>query len=155
MRTTSLRLRAALALAVTITLALGVAACGSDDANDVSSAGSTTRPAGPSTTEPSYQSAPSTGPVDPDAPVSSPPGAGDPIDDSGPPLDTTPVDPADAEVLVGLPLARAEAEALHRGWTVRVARQDGEDLALTDDYSPTRVNVAVQDDVVTEVVSIG
>ena len=38
---------------------------------------------------------------------------------------------------------------------MRVVRLDGEDLAATMDYSPTRVNVAVEGGVVTEVISIG
>ena len=34
-------------------------------------------------------------------------------------------------------------------------RQDGVDLPVTMDYSDTRVNVAVKDDIVTEILSIG
>ena len=46
------------------------------------------------------------------------------------------------------------------GFTLRVIRRDGEDLAVTADFVETRVNVAVetQDDgteVVTEVISTG
>ncbi len=56
----------------------------------------------------------------------------------------TPIPIADAQVLVGMTLRQAEAEAEDRGWSVRVARRDGEDLAVTEDYSPTRVNVATR-----------
>lgn len=120
----------------------GAAACGSDDAAEVSTSG-------PSTEPPPGSSAP----VDPDEPVASPPGPGSV--DPGAPFDLEPIDIADAEILVGRSLADAEAEAERRGWTVRVARLDGEDLMLTEDYSPTRVNVAVEADLVVEVVSIG
>ena len=41
------------------------------------------------------------------------------------------------------------------GFTTRVVRQDGVDLPGTMDYSDSRVNVAVKDDIVTEIVSLG
>ncbi|MGA0894823.1 MAG: hypothetical protein ACO3S5_09360, partial [Ilumatobacteraceae bacterium] len=67
-----------------------------------------------------------------------------------------PVDLAEAAaLLVGLTEADAVDLAAGQGWTVRVVRLDGEDLAATMDYSPTRVNVAVEGGVVTEVISIG
>lgn len=93
---------------------------------------------------------------DPDTPVSSPP-SDDPAAGSDPTdlPDMTPIPIADAQVLVGRSLSEAEAEASERGWSVRVVRLDGEDLAATDDFSPTRVNVATEDDMVTEVLSIG
>jgi hypothetical protein len=36
-----------------------------------------------------------------------------------------------------------------------VTRQDGVDLPVTMDYSDSRVNVAVKDDLVVEIMSIG
>ena len=67
-----------------------------------------------------------------------------------------PVDLAEAAaLLVGLTEADAVDLAAAQRWTVRVVRLDGEDLAATMDYSPTRVNVAVEGGVVTEVISIG
>lgn len=142
MRTTTTRARTLLAAALAGALLL--AACGSDDDAEVTSE--------PIVTEPGTDA------VDPDTPVSSPPDDGSGATDSEEPVDPgdmEPIDAADAEVFVGLTLADAEAEADKRGWSVRTARLDGEDLALTEDYSPTRVNVAVDDDVVTEILFIG
>jgi hypothetical protein len=146
-----LRTLAAVSLAVLVLL--GATACGSDDDADVATTADTTVPQGDDDVVPGDPG----DPVDPDTPVSSPPDGGDPDQpgDTEPPIDMTPVDVADAEVLVGLTLLEAEAEAEDRGWTVRVARLDGEDLALTEDYSPTRINVAVEDDVVAEVLFVG
>lgn len=126
-------------------LTLGAAACGGDGDDDVA------------TTAPPAAEPDGTAVDDPDAAVSSPPNVGepDPPTDDGTLPDLTPVDAADAEVLVGQTLADAEDEADARGWTVRVARLDGEDLALTEDYSPTRINVAVEDDVVVGVLFVG
>lgn len=64
-------------------------------------------------------------------------------------------DLADLATLVGVPLADFETVAAEHGYATRVARQDGVDLALTEDYSETRVNVAVEGDVVVEVLSLG
>jgi hypothetical protein len=79
------------------------------------------------------------------------------------PADTTPVtelpapvDAAEAQTaLVGLTVDEATKVAEGNGWTVRVSTLDGEAQMLTDDYSPTRVNVAVTAGVVTGVDSIG
>jgi hypothetical protein len=38
---------------------------------------------------------------------------------------------------------------------VRVVRQDGVDLAVTADFSESRINVAIDNGAVTEVISIG
>ena len=54
-----------------------------------------------------------------------------------------------------MPLPEFEEIAKRYGFTTRVARQDGVDLEMTMDYSEERVNVAVKDDVVTEILSIG
>ncbi|MEO7398640.1 MAG: hypothetical protein ABIW84_08765 [Ilumatobacteraceae bacterium] len=71
------------------------------------------------------------------------------------------VDPAtqdpgqDPARIVGLCTSEAIAVAEKLGYVVRIARQDGVDFALTDDYSENRLNIAVQGDVVTEIISIG
>ena len=70
------------------------------------------------------------------------------------PVDAPTVEAA-AELLVGLPEADAEAAARDAGWEFRVSRRDGEDLAVTADLRPNRVNVEVTDEVVTDVLSIG
>ena len=56
---------------------------------------------------------------------------------------------------MGLDEAAATALAEENGWVVRVVRLDGEDLAATMDYVTNRVNVAIENGVVTEVISIG
>jgi hypothetical protein len=66
-----------------------------------------------------------------------------------------PDDPALLDQFVGVPLPEFEAVAKRYGFTTRVVRQDGVDLAVTDDFSESRVNVAVEADVVSEIVSIG
>jgi hypothetical protein len=66
-----------------------------------------------------------------------------------------PLDPAVLDQFVGVPLPEFEEVAKRYGFTTRVVRQDGVDLAGTADFSESRVNVAVEGDVVTEIVSIG
>jgi hypothetical protein len=57
--------------------------------------------------------------------------------------------------IVGAPLADATARAKARGCPLRVALLDGEPQALTEDFSPARINVRVEDDVVTGVEFMG
>jgi hypothetical protein len=68
---------------------------------------------------------------------------------------SAPADPAVLDEFVGVPLPEFEEVAKRYGFTTRVARQDGVDLAVTMDYSDSRVNVAVKDDIVTEILSFG
>lgn len=63
--------------------------------------------------------------------------------------------PFDESLIVGLPLDEATEAAEAEGFVLRTAREDGEDLALTMDFVPNRVNVEVTDGVVTGVVSQG
>lgn len=65
-----------------------------------------------------------------------------PVDDTG-------------SALVGLCEADAAAAAEAAGFTQRVVRLDGADLPATMDYNPSRFNVAVDQGVVTEIISIG
>jgi hypothetical protein len=65
------------------------------------------------------------------------------------------LDLAWAQRWVGQCLSYAESEAAALGWSVRVVRQDGEDLAATADFSDTRFNVALEGDVISEIISIG
>lgn len=69
---------------------------------------------------------------------------------TGPPQGTF-----DATAIVGDPLSTAEEAAESEGCQIRVAVRDGESLALTQDFRPDRVNVAVEDETVTEIVDIG
>jgi hypothetical protein len=61
----------------------------------------------------------------------------------------------DAAATVGEKLADAERAAQQQGCEIRVVVEDGEQLAVTDDFRPDRVNVAVEGGTVTEIVSIG
>jgi hypothetical protein len=88
-------------------------------------------------------------PVGPDAPVST--DAPAPTEPAAPDTTVGSTVPLD---LVGLVLKEAEKVAEQQGFTVRVVREDGEDLAVTDDFRQDRVNVAVVDGVVTEVVGV-
>jgi hypothetical protein len=60
-----------------------------------------------------------------------------------------------ARTLLGLSEAEATKVAEAAGWTLRVARRDGADLMLTQEYNGSRVNVALEKKVVTEIISIG
>jgi hypothetical protein len=60
-----------------------------------------------------------------------------------------------ADAVVGYCLADAQKIADTFGYTIRVVREDGVDLEATADYSETRINVAVENGAVTEVVSMG
>jgi len=60
-----------------------------------------------------------------------------------------PPDPAALTKFVGLTEQQAAAQAAANGWPYRVAERDGEQLMLTQDYNEERVNVAVQNGVVT------
>jgi beta-lactam-binding protein with PASTA domain len=62
--------------------------------------------------------------------------------------------------IVGKSVDEATATLESAGLTLRVLKRDGEDLAGTADYLPTRVNVAVETQAdgtekVTEVISVG
>jgi len=52
---------------------------------------------------------------------------------------------ADADFLIGLDLNEAEQVLYDKGlnWTLRVVIKDGESLNVTEDYSPSRVNVSL------------
>jgi hypothetical protein len=77
------------------------------------------------------------------------------------PAETTPAESVPAETLpaeltadqlqtlVGLTEAEAADAAAANGWGFRVVSIDGESLAVTADYSPTRANVVLVDGVVT------
>jgi hypothetical protein len=79
----------------------------------------------------------------------------DPVVVDPPTTDVVTPDPAGLEAFLGVPLSEFEAAAERFGFATRVARQDGVDLPVTMDYSDSRVNVAVKDDIVVEIMSIG
>ncbi len=56
-----------------------------------------------------------------------------------------------AATLIGLSEEEATQAAKDKGWVIRVAARDGEQFMLTEDYSPSRVNIVVVASLVTEV----
>jgi hypothetical protein len=69
-----------------------------------------------------------------------------------PPVDV--VEP-DTGAIVGLPIDDATKTLEGQGFTLRVVIEDGEALAVTEDFSTSRVNVEIADGIVVAVVSIG
>ena len=85
---------------------------------------------------------------------------GDDDDDTSTDATAAATIPANLPDVVGDSVDDATTKLEDAGYTLRVLRRDGEDLAGTADYVETRVNVAVetQDDgteVVTEIISLG
>jgi hypothetical protein len=80
-------------------------------------------------------------------------GSVEPIPVPDTPVSTVTVE--SAHKLLGLSEAEATKVAEAAGWTLRVARRDGADLMLTQEYNGSRVNVALEKKVVTEILSIG
>jgi hypothetical protein len=68
--------------------------------------------------------------------------------------DATAITPERAEMLVGLMEADAEKCATDLGWAYRVGSRDGENFAVTADYSEQRVTVTITLGVVTAI-SVG
>ena len=57
-----------------------------------------------------------------------------------------------AATLIGKTEVVAEAYAHDNGWVWRIGRRDGEQFALTMDYSESRVTVSIDNAIVTEAV---
>ncbi len=81
-------------------------------------------------------------------------------DDADDPPATAPADDVelgefDESLIVGLPVEEAEEVVEDEGWEFRIAVLDGEDQVLTMDFVPNRVNVAVDDGIVTGIEFIG
>jgi hypothetical protein len=84
-----------------------------------------------------------------------------PTDDTTGPSDST-VDSPDTttdvtapDALIGLTLEEAAPVVAQAGFELRVVREDGVDLVVTEDFRENRLNVAVEDGIITELVSIG
>ena len=91
-------------------------------------------------------------PGGPDAPVSS--GSVEPSAPATPPTPSRTCKRL-GHRLVGATLPSATARAERRGCPLRVAVLDGEPQILTEDFSPSRINVRVRDDAVTGVAFMG
>jgi len=57
----------------------------------------------------------------------------------------------EANTLLGMSEQEANSTAVANGWVVRIAARDGEQFALTMDYNPKRVNLTIDNDVVSDV----
>ena len=57
----------------------------------------------------------------------------------------------EANTLLGMSEQEANSTAVANGWVVRVAARDGEQFALTMDYNPKRVNLTIDNGVVSDV----
>lgn len=68
-----------------------------------------------------------------------------------------PLDPAEFAPMIGASLDEFSVAVSEAGGAVRVVSVDGESRAVTLDYAPTRVNVAVAGpaSVVVEIVGVG
>ncbi len=78
-----------------------------------------------------------------------------PDDPTQPPTDPALFDSSVLEPFVGLTLKEFTGEAEALGASVRVVEQDGVGLAVTDDFGFSRVNIAVDGETVTRIVSVG
>ena len=90
--------------------------------------------------------------ADPDEPVSSGPIA---TDQPAAPVASERACTRLGRRLVGATVEAATARAERRGCPLRVAVLDGEPQALTEDFSPARINVRVRDGVITRVEFMG
>lgn len=125
-----------------LVLALFLGACGDDEETSTGTAsGGTTavepNPPGDGDAVTSTDVEPGSGSGIPDLPDNDDPSA---IQCTGPPQEVF-----DATAVVGEPLDEATKAARAAGCDVRVVIEDGEPLAVTDDFRPDRVNVVVTD----------
>ena len=94
--------------------------------------------------------------IDPSAPGSlTPVECPTPVVPTGNTAPGGPLTEDDGKIFYGLCEADAQAVADGLGYVLRVVRLDGVDLATTADYVEWRVNVAIDNGIVTEVVSFG
>ncbi|MGA0959522.1 MAG: hypothetical protein ACO3TV_11480, partial [Ilumatobacteraceae bacterium] len=91
-------------------------------------------------------------PVEPEPmPIEPAPFPGGGSSGSGGGVDAIAISDGETTDLIGLNEDEAFEVAVARGWEVRVAARDGEQFSLTMDYLWNRVNLTVENDVVTAV----
>ena len=134
--------------ALTAVLTTTMVACGDDDDAASDTTNVVTPEAGADTTEPSQPTEPET-----TVPETSEPDAVAPPTSA--PCATEPTAESADELLVGLTEDEATDAAEACGWILRVVRRDGENLPVTLDFRPNRVNVEVTDGEVTAIVNTG
>jgi hypothetical protein len=130
-------------------LAVTAVACADDDNATVDSTESPSVDAAPSTDAPAAPEPETTVPETNDPESAAPPSSA-PGECAEEPTEET----AD-ELLVGLTEDEATEAAEACGWILRVVQRDGEELPMTMDLRPNRVNVEVTDGEVTAIVNTG
>ncbi|HET9547079.1 MAG TPA: hypothetical protein VFO97_04550 [Desertimonas sp.] len=130
-------------------LAVTAVACGDDDNATVDSTESPSIDAAPTTDAPAAPEPETTVPETSDPESAAPPSSA-PGECAEEPTEET----AD-DLLVGLTEDEATEAAEVCGWILRVVRRDREELPMTMDLRPNRVNVEVTDGEVTAIVSTG
>lgn len=134
--------RSAVLLGPLLAFALVLGGCGDDESTATSTAaGGTTavqpQPPGDGGAVTSTDIDPGSGGEIPDLPDNDDPSA---VQCTGAPEEVF-----DATAIVGEPLGEATRAARAAGCDVRVVIEDGEALAVTDDFRPDRINVVVAD----------
>ena len=61
----------------------------------------------------------------------------------------------DFEKIIGMKFTEAAKAIQQEGFKVRITKQDGKNLIVTMDFDVNRINVAVDDDVVTKILGRG
>jgi hypothetical protein len=61
----------------------------------------------------------------------------------------------DNNQLIGKTLEEGKAYAESIGCTLRVTKKDGEGMMVTMDFRPNRINVAIVNNIITEVLNMG
>ena len=56
---------------------------------------------------------------------------------------------------IGNTVEEVSEEAKRTGWSIRVMQKDGKNCVGTCDYNPGRINVAVSDGKITEIIGLG
>jgi nucleoside-triphosphatase THEP1 len=56
---------------------------------------------------------------------------------------------------IGNTVEEISEEAKRTGWSIRVLKQDGKDCMGACDYNPGRINVAVDNGKITEIIGLG
>jgi hypothetical protein len=131
-------------------LALALGACGDDEDEGTTASPTTTAEqtaTGPDSVTSTTLDPDATDATIPDLPQNDDPSA---VQCTGPPEGVF-----DATAIIGEGIGAATQAAADKGCQIRVVVEDGKPLAVTQDYRPDRVNVAVKDGKVTKVESIG
>lgn len=138
-------------LGLIVALALPLAACGDEETSSTGAASGGTTAVEPN--PPADGDAVTSTDVDPGG-GSALPNLPDNDDPSAVQCTGAPKEVFDATAIIGEPLDEATSSARAAGCDVRVVIEDGEALAVTDDFRPDRINVVVTDDTVEKIAGL-